>query len=486
MGNPLSIDDTKRVLYFVANALQFLEKCGICHRGINPENILLHLENDNIDLALLTEMSQKGDAMWAAPEEIFRCCPQETLGHPSDVWAIGLVAFFMRTRRLLTRVIFQTNDPSEKMWKKEDYLHLKTIFKQELTNSKSEIGDEKLFIFILHCLEFEPNKRIKKEHMIRKLDYVPTKPLPPLPKFPHNEYQFLKPLGRGGFGSVLLYNKKSLKTTDSSYPNEVALKIFTNKTVFDLEKRNYEIIANKSLLHRPCPESIVQCYGQYRDQEESVWGLYLKYCDTDLEKYMKQENVSFLSINDTNYVLYHVMTALQFLEQCGICHRDIKPGNILLCLTNNHINLALITDFGLSRMINKTEVELTMAGTPNWAAPEVLLPSLKDPKPKKALHGHPSDVWGVGLLALYMRTRKHPTFTLNKDELKFQLETFIQDLDKSRTSINDENLFTFIKQCLKLEPKERIRKENLLLEFDYEPPTPTNDIGKFVYNNTYI
>ena len=142
--------------------------------------------------------------------------------------------------------------------------------------------------------------------------------------------------------------------------------------------------------------------------------------------------------------------------------------------------------FHINWYINKTEVELTMAGTPNWAAPEVLLPSLKDPKPKKALHGHPSDVWGVGLLALYMRTRKHPTFTLNKDELKFQLETFIQDLDKSRTSINDENLFTFIKQCLKLEPKERIRKENLLLEFDYEPPTPTNDIGMFVYNNTYI
>ena len=68
-------------------------------------------------------------------------------------------------------------------------------------------------------------------------------------------------------------------------------------------------------------------------------------------------------------VLRPALLALHYMHAQGVVHRDIKPENILV--TANSIKLA---DFGLSINANE-ERPVTRAGTLDYMAPEVSLPS---------------------------------------------------------------------------------------------------------------
>ena len=65
------------------------------------------------------------------------------------------------------------------------------------------------------------------------------------------------------------------------------------------------------------------------------------------------------------------MDTLNYIHSKGICHRDIKPDNILYDRKNKKIK---VIDFGISRNINdrgnKKEM-LTITGTLYYRAPEM-------------------------------------------------------------------------------------------------------------------
>jgi serine/threonine protein kinase len=67
--------------------------------------------------------------------------------------------------------------------------------------------------------------------------------------------------------------------------------------------------------------------------------------------------------------------ALDFVNQRGLIHRDVKPANILF----DEFGHAYLSDFGLSRLLHPDEENSRMTaagavvGTPNYVAPEVVL-----------------------------------------------------------------------------------------------------------------
>merc|ERR1712136_502844 len=67
-------------------------------------------------------------------------------------------------------------------------------------------------------------------------------------------------------------------------------------------------------------------------------------------------------------MIFHCCCGLSYAHQRRVMHRDLKPENILL----RKDFFPKIADFGISRLVHPQEFCQTIAGTPPYAAPEVL------------------------------------------------------------------------------------------------------------------
>ena len=90
-----------------------------------------------------------------------------------------------------------------------------------------------------------------------------------------------------------------------------------------------------------------------------------------------------------------ILEAINYCHQNMICHRDLKPGNILI----NEKNEIKIIDFGLADIVKTNEKNLTgRKGTKKFMAPEVTK--------HRSRYNEKCDIWCIGhifyvLLALY-------------------------------------------------------------------------------------
>jgi serine/threonine protein kinase len=80
-----------------------------------------------------------------------------------------------------------------------------------------------------------------------------------------------------------------------------------------------------------------------------------------------------------------------------ICHRDLKPGNILI----NENNEIKIIDFGLAEIVKSNENNLSgKKGTVKYMAPEVLQPG--------STYNEKCDIWCIGHIFFLLLGLAHP------------------------------------------------------------------------------
>src|SRR5208337_3177961 len=155
-------------------------------------------------------------------------------------------------------------------------------------------------------------------------------------------------------------------------------------------------------------------------------------------------------------LMMKVAEAIDYAHQCGVIHRDLKPGNILLDRSGN----PRVTDFGLAKKL-EGDSGLTgsgqIMGTPSYMPPE-------QAGGKRGEVGPAADVYALGA-TLYALVTGRPPF-----QAATAMDTVIQVVSdepvpprRLNASIPPD-LETICLKCLEKEPGKRYASATALAE----------------------
>jgi tetratricopeptide (TPR) repeat protein len=137
-----------------------------------------------------------------------------------------------------------------------------------------------------------------------------------------------------------------------------------------------------------------------------------------------------------------------------VLHRDLKPGNVILCRNKNGNTRAVITDFGLATETgNVGDLE---GGTPNYMAPELW----RGGKASQA-----SDVFSLGVILYEMVTGSKPFPALTRQNVAFPTPVAPSKLVKNLPRLWDAAILP----CLRENPNQRCSAEAVLAALERKP-----------------
>ncbi|GAA5835804.1 hypothetical protein JCM3766R1_005852 [Sporobolomyces carnicolor] len=90
---------------------------------------------------------------------------------------------------------------------------------------------------------------------------------------------------------------------------------------------------------------------------------------------------------DAASIIVDILEAVKYLHNHSIVHRDLKPENLLYA--RDGADTVMLADFGIAKRLAKGEKLTVPAGSPGYAAPEILL---------QKEHDFPVDIWSVGII----------------------------------------------------------------------------------------
>ncbi|CAH1775220.1 unnamed protein product [Owenia fusiformis] len=202
-----------------------------------------------------------------------------------------------------------------------------------------------------------------------------------------------KLLGKGGFAKC--YELTDLKT-DKVYAGKIIAKTRISKP------HQKEKIVREIELHRTLDHKHVVGFHSFFEDDENVYIILEKCSKKSLVHVMK--NRSTITEPEVRYYIRRLVYGCQYIHSQHIIHRDLKLGNMLL---NSNMDIK-IGDFGLATKVDyEGEKKMTVCGTPNYIAPEVL---------QKKGHSYEADIWAIGCIMYALLVGRPPFETATLKE----------------------------------------------------------------------
>ncbi|XP_017083530.1 RAC serine/threonine-protein kinase [Drosophila eugracilis] len=207
-------------------------------------------------------------------------------------------------------------------------------------------------------------------------------------------FEFLKVLGKGTFGKVILCREKATAKL-------FAIKILKKEVIIQKDEVAHTLTESRVLKTTNHPFLISLKYSfqtndrlcfvmQYVNGGELFWHL-------SHERIFTEDRTRFYGAE--------IISALGYLHSQGIIYRDLKLENLLLD-KDGHIKVA---DFGLCKEdITYGRTTKTFCGTPEYLAPEVL---------DDNDYGQAVDWWGTGVVMYEMICGRLPFYNRDHDVL---------------------------------------------------------------------
>ncbi|XP_043262876.1 RAC-gamma serine/threonine-protein kinase [Colletes gigas] len=225
-------------------------------------------------------------------------------------------------------------------------------------------------------------------------------------------FEFLKVLGKGTFGKVILCREKA---TGHLY----AIKILRKEVIIRKDEVAHTLTESRVLrtTNHPFLTSL-----KYSFQTADRLCFVMEYVNGG-ELFFHLRRSRAFGEDRTRFYGAEIISALGYLHSQGIIYRDLKLENLLLD-KDGHIK---ITDFGLCKEdITYGRTTKTFCGTPEYLAPEVL---------EDNDYGRAVDWWGVGVVMYEMICGRLPFY--NKDHEKLFTLIVMEEVKFPRTLSNE-------------------------------------------------
>ena len=240
---------------------------------------------------------------------------------------------------------------------------------------------------------------------------------------------YVKSLGHGKFGDVsLVHNDKTF----------FAVKAVNRKAA---EKQKILIkyyIQERTILLGLQHPFIMKLVKTFKT-EANIFFLLEYISGRTMSNYLNSRtNKQLKNFEETVFYMAILFTALEYLNSKNICHRDLKPDNIII----DERGYLKIIDFGNSIMLDG--FTNTMTGTPHYMAPEILL---------RGGYGFSCDYWSIGIIAYETYYGRYPFGDSAKDPIEVYKEVIKKKLVFKS---GDQKIVKMIKSLLTKKVAERI------------------------------
>ena len=210
---------------------------------------------------------------------------------------------------------------------------------------------------------------------------------PPTELSNHPRYKIIRPLGRGGMGTVWLAQHLIMDRL-------VALKVIRSEHVFkadSLERFRREVQAAAKLHH----QNVVTAF----DAEQVGGLLFLVVEYIDGETLSERLLGGRLPVPEACSAVRDAALGIAHAHASGMVHRDVKPGNLI----RTHDGTVKVLDFGLVVIPSESSSitgEGMIVGTPDYVAPE----QAEDPRQATTS----SDVYSLGCTLYHLLSGSPP------------------------------------------------------------------------------
>jgi len=230
---------------------------------------------------------------------------------------------------------------------------------------------------------------------------------------------------------------------------KVAIKEYSHSSMTAANATISEALAQARLQH-PNICRIYECFLEKKG-EDYVCVLVVELLSVDIHAEIERRKTGNQKWSEGEIVefLRQLASALAYMQENRVTHRDIKPQNIFLTGT-----ILKLGDFGsASRKDSIDPKQDSLAGSPFFLSPElkrVLLRRNSGDQSQHPIDLFKSDVYSLAVTFLYMVMLCPPTRLMNLDTLMEATEAVIQELEVS------EALKEVFRRMLAVDPENRI------------------------------
>ena len=156
--------------------------------------------------------------------------------------------------------------------------------------------------------------------------------------------------------------------------------------------------------------------------------------------------------DDARKVSRTLLEAIAYCHKKGICHRDVKPENILL-VNENDLTHIKIADFGCAKKITGPKCLKTLCGSPQYVAPELLT--------HEDGYNELCDMWSCGVV-IYVLLGGYAPFDAPECELAELITAGVYEFHEEYWDEVPKAAKDLIMHLLQVDPEDRYTPDEAL------------------------